>query len=67
MYIAYEVKLTSLRIFLFLLKQYESDDRPREEVTYRQLKSVERKPELLNGHIPAGHIPKPIVMPDYLA
>nr|XP_008101228.1 PREDICTED: MARVEL domain-containing protein 2-like [Anolis carolinensis] len=25
------------------------------------------KPELLNGHIPAGHIPKPIVMPDYLA
>ncbi|KFP94280.1 MARVEL domain-containing protein 2, partial [Haliaeetus albicilla] len=44
-----------------------SDDRPREEVTYRQLKSVERKPELLNGHIPAGHIPKPIVMPDYLA
>uniref|UniRef100_A0A8C0BUG9 MARVEL domain containing 2 n=1 Tax=Buteo japonicus TaxID=224669 RepID=A0A8C0BUG9_9AVES len=53
--------------FFFLLKQYESDDRPREEVTYRQLKSVEGKPELLNGHIPAGHIPKPIVMPDYLA
>uniref|UniRef100_A0A8C3K1T7 MARVEL domain containing 2 n=1 Tax=Calidris pygmaea TaxID=425635 RepID=A0A8C3K1T7_9CHAR len=48
-------------------KKYESDDRPREEVTYRQLKSMERKPELLNGHIPAGHIPKPIVMPDYLA
>ncbi|KFZ58428.1 MARVEL domain-containing protein 2, partial [Antrostomus carolinensis] len=44
-----------------------SDDRPREEVTYQQLQSVERKPELLNGHIPAGHIPKPIVMPDYLA
>ncbi|NXU92062.1 MALD2 protein, partial [Xiphorhynchus elegans] len=44
-----------------------SDDRSREEVSYRQLKSVERKPELLNGHIPAGHIPKPIVMPDYLA
>ncbi|XP_069736340.1 MARVEL domain-containing protein 2 [Phaenicophaeus curvirostris] len=48
-------------------KKYESDDRPREEVTYRQLKSLERKPELRNGHIPAGHIPKPIVMPDYLA
>ncbi|NWR78412.1 MALD2 protein, partial [Centropus unirufus] len=51
--------------FFFLSKQYESDDRPREDV--RELKSVERKPELLNGHIPAGHIPKPIVMPDYLA
>ncbi|XP_026652598.1 MARVEL domain-containing protein 2 [Zonotrichia albicollis] len=48
-------------------KKYEGDDRPREEVSYRQLKSLERKPELLNGHIPAGHIPKPIVMPDYLA
>uniref|UniRef100_A0A8C4XN97 MARVEL domain containing 2 n=1 Tax=Falco tinnunculus TaxID=100819 RepID=A0A8C4XN97_FALTI len=47
--------------------EYESDDRPKEEVTDRQLKSVERKPELRNGHIPAGHIPKPIVMPDYLA
>ncbi|KFP72958.1 MARVEL domain-containing protein 2, partial [Apaloderma vittatum] len=50
----------------YLLQQYGNDDRPREEVTYRQLKTVERKPELLNGHIPAGHIPKPIVMPDYL-
>ncbi|NXQ72616.1 MALD2 protein, partial [Quiscalus mexicanus] len=47
--------------------QINCDDRPREEVSYRQLKSLERKPELLNGHIPAGHIPKPIVMPDYLA
>uniref|UniRef100_A0A8C7A3I9 MARVEL domain containing 2 n=1 Tax=Nothoprocta perdicaria TaxID=30464 RepID=A0A8C7A3I9_NOTPE len=37
------------------------------KATYRQLKSVEMKPEQLNGHIPAGHIPKPIVMPDYLA
>lgn len=25
------------------------------------------KPELLSGHIPPGHIPKPIVMPDYVA
>ncbi|KFO83717.1 MARVEL domain-containing protein 2, partial [Buceros rhinoceros silvestris] len=41
--------------------------RLKEEVTHRQLKSAEGKPELLNGHIPAGHIPKPIVMPDYLA
>ncbi|XP_051499143.1 MARVEL domain-containing protein 2 [Apus apus] len=47
--------------------KYESEDRPGEEVAYRQLKSMERKPELLNGHIPAGHIPKPVVMPDYLA
>ncbi|XP_019387841.1 PREDICTED: MARVEL domain-containing protein 2 [Crocodylus porosus] len=48
-------------------RMYENDDRPQEEVSYRKLKSVEVKPELLNGHIPAGHIPKPIVMPDYLA
>ncbi|KFQ62383.1 MARVEL domain-containing protein 2, partial [Pelecanus crispus] len=55
------------KIFPCRRRSRVSDDRPREEVTYRQLKSVERKPELLNGHIPAGHIPKPIVMPDYLA
>ncbi|NWX82816.1 MALD2 protein, partial [Nothoprocta pentlandii] len=48
-------------------RRYDGVDRPREEATYRQLKSVEMKPEQLNGHIPAGHIPKPIVMPDYLA
>ncbi|KAM8793608.1 LOW QUALITY PROTEIN: MARVEL domain-containing protein 2-like [Eudromia elegans] len=46
---------------------FDSVDRPREEITYRQLTSVDVKPEQLNGHIPAGHIPKPIVMPDYLA
>ncbi|NXE44577.1 MALD2 protein, partial [Casuarius casuarius] len=50
-----------------LLLTSNTVDRPREEITYRQLKSVEVKPEQLNGHIPAGHIPKPIVMPDYLA
>ncbi|XP_074850322.1 MARVEL domain-containing protein 2 [Carettochelys insculpta] len=48
-------------------KMYESENKPREEVNYRQFKSVDMKPELLNGHIPPGHIPKPIVMPDYLA
>ncbi|KAM4053765.1 MARVEL domain-containing protein 2 isoform 1-T3 [Anomaloglossus baeobatrachus] len=27
----------------------------------------EMRPELVSGYIPAGHIPKPIVMPDYVA
>ncbi|XP_053557424.1 MARVEL domain-containing protein 2 [Bombina bombina] len=33
----------------------------------RDIKMVEMQPELLSGYIPAGHIPKPIVMPDYVA
>uniref|UniRef100_A0A6I8SK78 MARVEL domain-containing protein 2 n=1 Tax=Xenopus tropicalis TaxID=8364 RepID=A0A6I8SK78_XENTR len=33
----------------------------------RDMRKVEMKPELLSGYIPAGHIPKPIVMPDYVA
>ncbi|XP_015216587.2 MARVEL domain-containing protein 2b [Lepisosteus oculatus] len=28
---------------------------------------VVMKPEVYTGHIPSGHIPKPIVMPDYVA
>ncbi|KAM3937603.1 MARVEL domain-containing protein 2 [Leptodactylus fuscus] len=28
---------------------------------------AEMRPELISGYIPAGHIPKPIVMPDYVA
>ncbi|KAJ7335825.1 hypothetical protein JRQ81_013766 [Phrynocephalus forsythii] len=40
---------------------------PRAAVNLKKQKPLEIKPELLNGHIPAGHIPKPIVMPDYLA
>lgn len=26
-----------------------------------------RRPEIRNGHIPSGHIPKPLVVPDYVA
>ncbi|NWU91203.1 MALD2 protein, partial [Upupa epops] len=56
------------QLLLWIHKVCHSGEQlPREDVAYRQLKTVERKPELLNGHIPAGHIPKPIVMPDYLA
>ncbi|KAE8635924.1 hypothetical protein XENTR_v10002787 [Xenopus tropicalis] len=32
----------------------------------RDIRKVEMRPELLSGYIPAGHIPKPIVMPDYV-
>ncbi|PWS20999.1 hypothetical protein DKP78_25895, partial [Enterococcus faecium] len=25
------------------------------------------EPEIIRGHIPAGHIPKPVIIPDYVA
>ncbi|XP_008573867.1 PREDICTED: MARVEL domain-containing protein 2 isoform X2 [Galeopterus variegatus] len=43
-------------------------DRQRDsEVNFKELRTIKMKPELLSGHIPPGHIPKPIVMPDYVA
>ncbi|XP_072462387.1 MARVEL domain-containing protein 2 [Notamacropus eugenii] len=45
-----------------------SEERQRDsEVDFKELKATKAKPELLSGHIPSGHIPKPIVMPDYVA
>lgn len=45
-----------------------TSDRQRDpEVNFKDLRTTKMKPELLSGHIPAGHIPKPIVMPDYVA
>lgn len=45
-----------------------SDDRRRDqEVNFKDLRATTMKPELLSGHIPPGHIPKPIMMPDYVA
>ncbi|KAJ8414865.1 hypothetical protein AAFF_G00023880 [Aldrovandia affinis] len=29
--------------------------------------SIMMQPEILSGHIPSGHIPKPVIMPDYVA
>ncbi|KAG8598479.1 hypothetical protein GDO81_002626 [Engystomops pustulosus] len=34
---------------------------------HRAAQPTEMRPELVSGYIPAGHIPKPIVMPDYVA
>ncbi|XP_053265169.1 MARVEL domain-containing protein 2 [Podarcis raffonei] len=51
----------------FAPKRMYEDGSPKVATNAKNFKSVELKPELLNGHIPAGHIPKPIVMPDYLA
>lgn len=43
-------------------------DRQRDpEVHCKELRTTKMKPELLSGHIPPGYIPKPIVMPDYVA
>ncbi|XP_056395520.1 MARVEL domain-containing protein 2 isoform X2 [Hyla sarda] len=36
-------------------------------VKHRVNHPAEMRPELVSGYIPAGHIPKPIVMPDYVA
>nr|XP_056703941.1 MARVEL domain-containing protein 2 [Euleptes europaea] len=49
-------------------RMYEDEgDSPKEAKYQKKNKLLGMEPELLNGHIPAGHIPKPIVMPDYLA
>ncbi|XP_067320661.1 MARVEL domain-containing protein 2 isoform X1 [Anolis sagrei] len=49
-------------------KMYDEENySPKVTFESKKFKPGEMKPELLNGHIPAGHIPKPIVMPDYLA
>ncbi|XP_048360514.1 MARVEL domain-containing protein 2 isoform X2 [Sphaerodactylus townsendi] len=45
----------------------DEGDSPKQVKYQKKNKPLEIEPELLNGHIPAGHIPKPIVMPDYLA
>ncbi|XP_067885678.1 MARVEL domain-containing protein 2b [Heterodontus francisci] len=37
------------------------------DTNHKELRPVEVKPEVLSGYIPAGHIPKPLVMADYIA
>ncbi|XP_016069408.1 PREDICTED: MARVEL domain-containing protein 2 isoform X2 [Miniopterus natalensis] len=45
-----------------------SGDRKRDpEVHFKELRATKMKPEVLSGHIPSGHIPKPIMLPDYVA
>lgn len=38
-----------------------------QEANFKELRTAKMTPELLSGHIPPGYIPKPIVMPDYVA
>lgn len=45
-----------------------SGERQRDhEVNFKELRNPKMKPEVLSGHIPPGHIPKPVVLPDYVA
>lgn len=45
-----------------------SDPHRDQEVNFKESRTTTKMtPELLSGHIPPGHIPKPIVMPDYVA
>ncbi|XP_075832310.1 MARVEL domain-containing protein 2 [Microtus pennsylvanicus] len=44
-----------------------SDRQRDQEVNFKESRTVKMTPELQSGHIPPGYIPKPIVMPDYVA
>eukprot|EP00062_Callorhinchus_milii_P014424 gi/632963593/ref/XP_007897971.1/ PREDICTED: MARVEL domain-containing protein 2 [Callorhinchus milii] len=37
------------------------------DTNHKQLRPIETRPEVMSGYIPAGHIPKPLVMADYIA
>ncbi|KAM4875477.1 MARVEL domain-containing protein 2 [Thomomys bottae] len=50
------------------LCEVATSDRQRDpEGNFTELRTTKMKQELLSGHIPPGHIPKPVVMPDYVA
>ncbi|CAO2592788.1 MARVEL domain-containing protein 2 [Lemmus lemmus] len=53
---------------LFLQCEVATSERQRDqEVNFKESRTAKTTPELLSGHIPPGYIPKPIVMPDYVA
>ncbi|XP_012638523.2 MARVEL domain-containing protein 2 [Microcebus murinus] len=63
-----EINEASLSSKRKMCEMATSSDRQRDpEMNFRELRTTKMKPELLSGHIPPGHIPKPIVMPDYVA
>ncbi|XP_008053712.1 MARVEL domain-containing protein 2 [Carlito syrichta] len=63
-----EIQESSLSSKRKMCEMATSCDRQRApEVNFKELRAAKMKPELLSGHIPPGHIPKPIVMPDYVA
>ncbi|XP_003785936.1 MARVEL domain-containing protein 2 [Otolemur garnettii] len=63
-----EINEASLSSKRKMCEMATSGDRQRDpEVNFKELRTTKMKPELLSGHIPPGHIPKPIVMPDYVA
>ncbi|XP_049720964.1 MARVEL domain-containing protein 2 [Elephas maximus indicus] len=63
-----EVNEPSLPLKRKMCEMATSCDRQKDpEVNFKELRATHVKPELLSGHIPSGHIPKPIVMPDYVA
>lgn len=43
-------------------------DRQRDqEVHFKELRPTNMKPDILSAHVPSDHIPKPIMLPDYVA
>ncbi|XP_076973542.1 MARVEL domain-containing protein 2 isoform X2 [Tamandua tetradactyla] len=63
-----EINESSLPSKRKMCEMAANGDRQRDpEVNFKELRATKMKPELLSGHIPPGHIPRPIVMPDYVA
>ncbi|XP_051786058.1 MARVEL domain-containing protein 2 [Erpetoichthys calabaricus] len=66
-YMEQEMKSTQITGQNAMVSEVPDGQMKPQRVVHKEYKDVEVKPEILNGHIPSGYIPKPLVMPDYIA